>query len=231
MEILLLIIEFIGVISFAAAGAMVAISKETDLFGVVFLSVITCFGGGLLRDTIASEDLPIFFTDMKMHIIVCIFVSLAVFVIAKRFKRQYVENEERVEKINNVLDALGLGVFAAAGTGMYIEEGALVALIFGMLSSVGGSILRDTMLREIPFVLRKRVYAVATLAGSGTYYLIDRVIMEPSEASQVVATVACITVIFVIRMCATHYRWNMPKAIIFSEMAEQGEEDNVSAKG
>ena len=76
MEILLLIIEFVGVISFAAAGAMVAISKETDLFGVIFLSVITCFGGGLLRDTIASEDLPIFFTDMKMHIIICIFVSL-----------------------------------------------------------------------------------------------------------------------------------------------------------
>ena len=230
MDILLLIIEIIGVVSFSAAGAMVAISKETDLFGVLFLSVITCFGGGLLRDTIASDELPIFFTDLKMYIVVCIFVALSVFIIAKRFKRQYVENEARVEKINNVLDALGLGVFAAAGTGMYIEKGALVAIIFGMLSSIGGSILRDTMLREIPFVLRKRVYAVATLAGSGTYYLIDRVIMEPSEASQVIATLACTTVIFVIRMCATHFRWNMPKAIIFSEMAEQSNDENDSAK-
>ena len=231
MDILLLIIEIIGVISFSAAGAMVAISKETDLFGVVFLSVITCFGGGLLRDTIASENLPIFFTDMGMHIIVCIFVALAVFFIAKRFKRQYVENETKVEKINNVLDALGLGVFAAAGTGMYIEEGALVALIFGMLSSIGGSILRDTMLREIPFVLRKRVYAVATLTGAGVYYLIDRVVMDPSETSKVIATLTCMTVIFVIRMCATHFRWNMPKAIVFSEMAEQSADEDNGVKG
>ena len=218
METVLFIIEMIGIISFAAAGAMVAIDKETDLFGVIFLSVITCFGGGLLRDTIASDDLPIFFTELKLHIVVCIFVALCVFFAARFLKDKYVKEEANVEKINNILDALGIGIFSASGTGMYLERGALVAIILGMLSSVGGSIIRDMMLREIPFVLRKRVYAVATLIGSAVYYLVAVYIIPDSSARDVIASVACITVIFAIRMCATHFKWNMPKAIVFSEI-------------
>ncbi len=230
MNTLLLIIELIGVVSFSAAGAMIAIDKETDLFGVIFLSITTCFGGGLLRDTIAGERLPVFFTDMDLHIIVCIIVALCVFMLARMFKDRYVKEEARVEKMNNVLDALGLGVFAAAGTGMYIERGPLVAIIFGMLSSVGGSILRDVMLREIPFVLRKRVYAVAALAGSAVYYLIRAVAMPNSETGSVLATVACAVAIFGIRMCATRFKWNMPKAIVFSEMRMDESEEREAAK-
>ena len=230
METLLLIIELIGVVSFSAAGAMIAIDKETDLFGVIFLSITTCFGGGLLRDTIASVGLPVFFTDMNLHIIVCIIVAFCVFLIARALKEKYVREEARVDRINNVLDALGLGVFAAAGTGMYIEKGALVAIIFGMLSSVGGSILRDVMLREIPFVLRKRVYAVATLMGSAAYYLVSSVIMPHSESGGVVATVVCTVLIFGIRMCATYFKWNMPKAIVFSEISQTAEVDSEPVK-
>ena len=121
METLLLIINYIGIISFAAAGAMIAIDHETDLFGVVLLSVITCFGGGMLRDVIAGQaigrTIPAFFTDMNADIVICIVTTLAVFVIAALFKKKYIEKEAAVDRINNVLDALGIGVFAAAGTG------------------------------------------------------------------------------------------------------------------
>ncbi len=220
MGTVLFIIEMIGIVSFAAAGAMVAIDKETDLFGVIFLSVITCFGGGLLRDTIASDELPIFFTELKLHIIVCIFVAFCVFMAARILKEKYVKEEANVERINNILDALGIGIFSASGTAMYLERGALVAIILGMLSSVGGSIIRDMMLREIPFVLRKRVYAVATLIGSAVYYIVAVYIIPDSAARDVIASVSCIAVIFTIRMCATHFKWNMPKAIIFSEIAK-----------
>ena len=127
MEIVLEIINIIGIISFAAAGAMVAIDKEADLFGVIFLSLATCFGGGLIRDVIAGQgiglELPAVFTSLKMEIIVCILTALAVFFIAMILKEKYVKEEAFVEKINNVLDALGIGVFSAAGTAMYIEFG------------------------------------------------------------------------------------------------------------
>ncbi|MBQ7326649.1 MAG: trimeric intracellular cation channel family protein [Clostridia bacterium] len=227
MELVLDIINIVGIISFAAAGAMIAIDKETDLFGVIFLSLITCFGGGMLRDMLAGQAIgrvmPIFFTDLKMEIIVCVLTAFAVFLIAFVLKDKYVKEEATVEKINNVLDALGLGVFASVGTGAYIALGPFVAIVMGLISSVGGSIIRDVILRDIPFVLRKRVYAVACIVGSGVYYIIVAVLMKGMASADIVGTISCMAVIFAIRMCATVFRWNMPKAIDFSKIkaAEQ----------
>lgn len=222
MELVLDIINIVGIISFAAAGAMIAIDKETDLFGVIFLSLITCFGGGMLRDMLAGQAIgrvmPIFFTDLKMEIIVCVLTAFAVFLIAFVLKDKYVKEEATVEKINNVLDALGLGVFASVGTGAYIALGPFVAIVMGLISSVGGSIIRDVILRDIPFVLRKRVYAVACIVGSGVYYIIVAVFMKGMASADIVGTISCMAVIFAIRMCATVFRWNMPKAIDFSKI-------------
>ncbi len=91
MSILIFILNIIGVISFAAAGAMVAIDKETDIFGVLFLSVTTCFGGGMLRDTMISEGLPRFFSqEMRIDILICLLTAIGVFVAAKILKKKYV---------------------------------------------------------------------------------------------------------------------------------------------
>ena len=130
METLLLIINYVGIVSFAAAGAMIAIDHETDLFGVVLLSLLTCFGGGMLRDVIAGQsigrELPAFFTDMTVEIVICLVTTVVVFILAAVFKKKYVEKEAAVDKINNVLDALGIGVFAAAGTGAYLSVSPLL---------------------------------------------------------------------------------------------------------
>ena len=214
MEQVLEIINVIGIISFAAAGAMIAIDKETDCFGVVLLSLITCFGGGMLRDVLAGQaigrTIPVFFTGLKMEIIVCVCTAFLVFLLAFIFKEKYVKEEATVDKINNILDALGLGVFASVGTGAYAEVGPFVAITMGLISSVGGSMIRDVILRDIPLVLRKRVYAIACIAGSSVYYLIYAVFMKGVPSANVVATISCMTVIFAIRMCATIFRWNLP---------------------
>lgn len=228
MEIILEIINIVGIISFAAAGAMIAIDKETDCFGVIFLSLITCFGGGMLRDMLAGQaigrELPAFFTELKMEIIVCVCTAFVVFLLACIFKEQYVKEETTVEKINNVLDALGLGVFASAGTYAYAELGPFVAIMMGLISSIGGSITRDVILRDIPLVLRKRVYAVACIIGSSVYYLIYALIMKDMPSANVVATIFCVAIIFIIRMCATIFRWNIPKAIDFAKIKAKTEE-------
>lgn len=222
METLLLVIHYIGIISFSVAGAMVAIDHETDCIGVVLLSVITCFGGGLLRDVTAGQaigrEIPALFTDLKVELLVSVITGLLVFFVAFIFKKHYVREEETVNKINNVFDALGIGVFSAAGTGDYLAAGPLVAITMGILSSVGGSILRDIMLRDVPFVLCKRIYMLALLSGSAVYYLVAAVIMPDQESTRVVATLACTGVIFAIRMCATAFKWNMPKAINFAKL-------------
>ena len=223
METLLFIIHIIGIISFSAAGAMVAIDKEADAFGVVFLSVITCFGGGVIRDVIAGgeigRNLPILFVELKTELMISIVTAIVVFVIAALFKQQYVKEENTVDRINNILDALGIGVFSAAGTQDYMGVGFLVAIIMGMISSIGGSITRDVILGKVPVVLRKRIYALATLFGSVVYYVVAKCVMPLNPAADVVATLCCVISIFIIRMCATHYKWNMPKAIDFSVLS------------
>lgn len=230
MDTVLFIIHIVGIISFSAAGAMVAIDKETDFFGVIFLSVITCFGGGMIRDIIAGQsigrELPVFFTEMNLEIIVCICTASLVFFLAAMFKHHYVKEEAKVDQINNILDALGIGVFSAAGTGAYVCHGFFVAIVLGMISSIGGSITRDIILRDIPVILRKRIYALATLAGSAVYFVVSQYLMTGQESADVVATVCCVVVIFAIRMCATVFKWNMPKAIDFGKLrAEQGAGD------
>ena len=221
METLLEIINIIGIISFAAAGAMVAIDKEADLFGVVTLSLVTCFGGGLIRDMIAGESigkvLPAVFTELQLEIVICILTALAVFFIAMATKEKYIKEETTVEKINNVLDALGIGVFSVMGTSAYIELGFFISIFMGLLTSVGGSITRDVILGTIPTVLRKRIYAIACLIGSSSYYLIVTYFMKGMPTANIVATIACISIIFIIRMCATVFLWNLPVAIKFTK--------------
>lgn len=225
MELILQVILIIGIISFSAAGAMVAIDKENDLFGVILMSIVTCFAGGILRDVLAGNvigrDMPQAFYAMNLEIIVCILTSLLVFFVAMALKEKYVKEAATVDKINNILDALGLGVFTAAGTGAYMSLGLGVAMVMGVLTAVGGSLTRDVILREIPSVLRKRVYAVACIGGALVYYGVAGYIMKGRESADVVATICCVIFIFAIRMCATAFKWNMPKAIVFSKIKEK----------
>lgn len=225
METVISILEIIGIISFSAAGAMVAIEKETDLFGVVFLSIITCFGGGIVRDILVggaiNRPVPWVFSgeaDANLYLIIAFATSIIVFLMAALFKKQYVKEERAVMAINNVLDAIGIGVFAAMGTSACIELGAFVAITMGMVSSVFGGLTRDIILRDIPFVLRKYVYAVATIVGSAFYYLTVTVIMPNSEAKTFVAAFGCTLIVFLIRVISTALKLNFPKAIRFSKM-------------
>ena len=216
MDILFVILEYIGVIAFSVSGAMVSIHREADLFGVVFLSVMTAFGGGIVRDLCLGITPPSFFVNSGIKVTVSIFTAVAVFVTAAVLKKRYVRGEERINAINNIFDAIGLGIFAVCGTEIAIgagADGAFIAIVMGLITGIGGGIFRDLCLGTVPFVIRKRVYAVATLAGSTTYYILAAVL----GVSAFYATLAGVAVTFTLRMCATVFKWNMPKAIRFSE--------------
>ena len=161
------VIEIIGIISFAIAGAIEAINKETDLFGVVFLSVTTTFGGGIIRDVMLGNHAPVFFTSYLL-VAVCFASSLVVFAIAAIFKIKFVENEATIDKINNVFDAMGIGVFTVSGTKLTMDLGYdafFIAVVMGMITCVGGSMIRSFCLREIPFILKKRVKQTESAQG------------------------------------------------------------------
>lgn len=238
IESILLAIEIIGVISFAVAGAIVAIDKETDLFGVVFLSLMTCFGGGIIRDITIGRNPPAFFRELIYQVLLATAVALLVFILARVFKKQYVKREKLVLAVNNYIDALAIGIFSVSGVQTCIDffngrhAGFLLCAVLGMMSAVGGGMIRDLILRDIPFILRKRVYALAALTGASLYYLCVTVFFKDNMVMEVVSQIACITIVVVIRVLATKLKWNLPKAIIFSEMkdAEAEEKQETSVK-
>ena len=167
-----------------------------------------------MRDVLIDRT-PAFFTSF-LHISCAIFTALVVFILAAAFKRHYIQNERLVETVNNYFDAVGLGVFAVMGTKICIGAGyasPLVAISLGMITSVGGGMIRDLCLRKIPFVFNKRVYAVAALLGASLYYLLLRVSFIPEYLS----FLAGIILVVAIRVLATVFKLNMPKAIIFNK--------------
>ena len=169
------ILEIIGTISFAISGAMIAIQKKVDIFGVLFLGIITAFGGGLIRDITLGNLPPAMFRDTK-YLIFATIASLSVFLTATIFKTAYILNESLIDTINNIFDAVGLGAFSVIGAQLTIQlyenAGTFLIIVMGMITGIGGGILRDLLVREIPFVLKKRVYAVAAILGATSYYLL-----------------------------------------------------------
>lgn len=215
MEIFSTIIEIIGVIAFAIAGAMVAIRRKTDLFGVILLSIITAHGGGLTRDVVFSFSPPAIF-GIKSYVVICVIVAIVVFLFAKKFSHTYLENESRIEKINDIFDALGLGVFAVIGVKVAIEQGhsgdALICITCGLLTGICGGMLRDVLTNYTPFVLVKRIYALAALAGALVYYILY-IYGEAIHIGENLAIVIGVSITFILRILAMTFKWNMPIAI------------------
>lgn len=218
MQIFFLVLETVGVISFAVSGAIAAIDKEIDLFGVLFLSLVTAFGGGLLRDVLIGRT-PAFFSAY-FHIASAAAAALIVFLVAALLKKRYVVREALIGRINNYFDAVGLGIFAVTGAKACMSAGytsALVAISLGMITGIGGGMVRDLCLKEIPFVLKKHVYAVAALAGAATYYLAFRV----AHISEYIALSLGIAAVVAIRLLATKFKLNIPRAIVFEKEKKQ----------
>lgn len=204
-------IELCGIVAASISGSMRAIDKKTDVFGVLLLGATTALGGGLMRDLMLG-DLPPRAFSSTWYIPVACGVSLLVFLFA-RFARAFYQREEKlIARVNNVFDALGLGSFAVSGTALAFADGygdlGLFCIFLGMTTAVGGGMLRDVMLGEIPFVLSKRVYAVAAICGAAAYYF---VVLTGGDT--VAATIFGIGVVFILRILATIFRWNFPKAI------------------
>ena len=220
VELIWLIIEHLGVVAFAISGAIVAINREMDVFGVIFISFITSFGGGIMRDLILNIGIPSFFTRAYMSlIIVCFISSILVFLLAFIFKHRFVKKEAFLDTINNYIDAFGIGAFTVSGAKIAIDAGHVnpfVPILMGMIACIGGGMLRDIMLNDVPFVLRKRIYALATVAGAAIYYVIWRFAPNYEALAMIVGALTTI----IIRFLATIFKWNMPKAINFSEFRD-----------
>lgn len=215
MELFYTIVESIGVVAFSVSGAMVAIRRKTDLFGVILLAIITTLGGGLTRDVIFSFTPPALF-NTKEYLLLSAIVSIIVFLFARKFSNTYLQNEVKIEHINDIFDALGLGIFAVMGVKVAFEQGysdnALISIACGVITCICGGMLRDVLTNSTPFVLVKRIYAIAAIAGASVYYSLY-IYGNEIGINDSLAIIIGLTVTFVLRVLAMAFKWNMPKAI------------------
>lgn len=203
--------ELIGTIAFAVSGAMVAIQKRMDLFGVLMLGAITACGGGMIRDLFIGRIPPNALVH-PMNLAISALVSLAVFLIARLLKEKYLSRTETVNKLFNVFDAIGLGVFTVTGSQAAIDVGyldsSLLVVSMGVITAVGGGLIRDIIIVEVPYVFTKHIYAVASIVGGIAYYWLYLLNVKP-----VYSILVGVGLIFLVRMLATHFKWNLPKAL------------------
>ena len=205
------LMEIIGTVAFACSGAMVAIEKRLDLLGIIVLGETTAVGGGMIRDIIIGIHPPALFVD-PIYVIAA-FVSVMVLFVAVKYFYQSADILESpmYEAVLNLLDAIGLGAFTVVGidtaVGAGFGEYKFLMIFLGVITGVGGGILRDMMAGQTPAVLRKHVYACASIAGAVCYVILMN---YTGEGPAMVVSAILVTVI---RVLARHYKWNLPRAI------------------
>jgi uncharacterized membrane protein YeiH len=201
MQTLVLILDLAGTFVFALAGATAAARRQLDIFGVLVVAFASACSGGIARDLLIGAVPPAAISDWRY-----LATSLVAGVIAFRWHAQI----ERLAHPVRVFDAAGLALFAVAGAQKAIafELNAVMSALLGMLTGIGGGVVRDLLLMQIPTVLRSDLYAVAALAGAIVVVVGDRVGL-PAYAAAIAGAVLC----FTLRVIAIHRNWHLPKAL------------------
>lgn len=199
-HLLLLVLDLLGTFVFALSGAVTGVRRRLDLFGVLVLSFAAGNAGGITRDLLIGATPPAAIADWRY-----LGVSMLAGVIT--FYRYPLI--DRLKHPVLMSDAAGLALFAVAGAQKALAHGLNppMAALLGMLTGVGGGILRDVLVTEVPAVLRADLYAVAALAGA-TIVVVGSLLQLPPTASTLAGAAAC----FALRFMAIRYGWHLPRA-------------------
>ncbi|HEU0154531.1 MAG TPA: trimeric intracellular cation channel family protein [Stellaceae bacterium] len=200
MEMLLLVLNLAGTFVFALSGATAGVKRRLDLFGVLVLSFAAGNAGGITRDLLIGAVPPAAIHDWRY---------LAVSLGAGMLTFAWYPAIDRLQEPVLMFDAAGLGLFAVTGTqkALAFGLGPVMAALLGMLTGIGGGMLRDVLLAEVPTVLRADLYAVAALAGAGVV-VGGELLRAPSGPVTIAGAVLC----FGLRVMAIHRGWHLPTA-------------------
>ena len=158
--------DYLGTAAFNLSGGLKGARYRLDIFGLIVISTITGIGGGVIRDVFLGTIPPLALRSGN-HIALGVVSGVVVF-----FMKKYVEKEM---KLLLVLDAIGLGIFTITGTDLGMSRGLGIwgSVTMGCLTGVGGGVIRDLLVNEIPIVLRKEIYALAGILGGIMFYILS----------------------------------------------------------
>ena len=186
--------------AFAVTGAFKAIEHKADIVGIIILATITGVAGGTIRDIILGKTLPNSLVD-PLYVIITIISAIVLFFLYSKLRQHW--------NVFLKFDALGLGIFTVIGaTFAYNLVGMnfLVIVLSGMLTAIGGGILRDIFVNQTPIVFVKELYASASFIGAVLFYVTLLITNEIYAA-----TIIGMVITTVLRLVAMKYNWNLPR--------------------
>lgn len=197
-----LLIEVIGIIAFAISGGAVAIRAGMDWVGITVLAVVTAVGGGTLRDLLMGHG-PVGWLLDPWPLWVSLVTAVLVIVEAYRHPRRSLDNQ----LVILIADAAGLAVFSVAGTGLALGNGIgpVTSVVLGVITGVGGGVMRDLLAGQRPLVLVSQIYALTSIAGGAVYVGLDRLGLAPA-----VVRWAAVAVGLSLRLVAIRFGWSLP---------------------
>lgn len=195
---LMAVFDIIGTMAFAILGALAGVEKKLDIFGILILALATAVGGGIIRDVVIANTPPTAFRD-PLYVEVSIIGALLAMLLngfCRRFNMPI-----------QVCDAIGLGSFAAAGANMAMNCGyynVITVSFLAVVTAVGGGVIRDVFIQQLPGVFYKEIYATAALAGALAFYFVYPYVTKD------IAMYLCFTVTTGLRLLALRYHWDLP---------------------
>ncbi|MBQ7353879.1 MAG: TRIC cation channel family protein [Clostridia bacterium] len=231
MNIFLTIIQYVGAVSFTISATIYAIQKRADIIGALVFSLLTCFGGGAIRDIAIGQLPPLILVDKDMHFLAL--VSICVCLVCYHFgfikKIGRFADRHQHSFLIEFTDSIGLASFVVSGLEVAIEyekTGFVILVFAGCITGVGGGILRDICSAEIPSVFRKHIYLIPVVIASIFFALTYNKIPE------ILSLIITIVIIILIRMLAFKFKWNLPipKTEGYKEQEEKEQQKELCNK-
>ena len=192
--------DLFGTFAFAVSGAILGIKKDMDIYGMFILAVSVGVGGGTMRDVLLSRTPSFVLTDINYMIVIAAATLIVFFLNSKVIK-------EMPMKALNIADAVGLGVFTSIGANVAVECNVewYGIIFFGVMTATAGGMIRDTLAGEVPFVLKKEVYASASIAGGILFIVLHR-----ANIGMNINILITSVIVTLIRIIAIYKNWNLP---------------------
>ena len=229
-DVIVTILELIGTAAFAASGALTAIKRRFDLFGVIIIGVTTAVGGGIMRDIVIGSHPVAAFRD-PLSMTVAAAVSVVIF-LALAVKGGFGDRALRLyDTAMLLLDTIGLGIFTVTGITAAMRSGAsdnsFLMVFSGVITGVGGGVLRDIFVNKRPEIFVGNIYACASATGAAAFLL------TYGAMSFMPACIISLGVTFSLRLLSVKFGWNLPKICIgrTERRIETTKENLINKKG
>ena len=206
LQLIITIIETVGTIAFAISGVLTAMERRLDLFGAFVLAGTTAVGGGIIRDLILGRTPPLAFSD-PYYVTIAFLTACILLLIVRLLLGKAAEGRRfNFLKVLNVCDAMGLGIFSVLGADAAaqcgLESNLFLTVFVGVVTGVGGGVLRDLLAGRAPVIMRRDLYALCSIAGPLLFCWL-RNLIPLTTAMLVCAGFICIFRLIMIKRKAT----------------------------